>query len=625
MCGIAGQVYFKGHKKVNKSSLVLMTNSLKHRGPDGSGFYLKENVGLAMRRLAVIDLIGGIQPIYNESKSIYAVFNGEIYNYRYLRNKLINKGHHFNSHTDSEVIVHLYEEYKLDFVNYLEGMFAIALWDKDNKRLVLVRDRLGIKPLYYMLANDQIVFASEIKAIKNTLPNLTIDTKALKSFLSLLYIPAPLSIYKEIKKLQPGHMLILNQDQVKIQKYWFLEKITINKMDQQQLKIHFLQLLEKAIKDELNADVPVGCFLSGGLDSSAVVALAAKQSIKPLKTFTAIFKEDSYNESSYARLVADYYKTDHTELIIKPKPNQIVKDLVSVFDEPYADSSAIAAYYLAELTSQHVTVALSGDGGDELFAGYVTYKADKLANIFSYLPNYIKENLLPFIINRLPTTESKASLDFKLKQFINGLNDSPIKRHYNWKVFMDELNLKSLIKKELLTDWDYFQIYEQYLSEASQFETITKNLYADTKVYLVDDNLTKVDRTSMAHSLEVRVPILNQEIVEFAFSLSDKIKMPKLNLKHFMKQSLTGILPSEIINRPKAGFSVPMPKWLKTDLKPQLDYYLSSSMINKQGYFNDFQIQRIMSEHQNGLANHSRSLWGLLNFSVWVEQNKMEI
>src|SRR5438093_968678 len=513
MCGIAGKVYLEPHRGVEPDALAAMCQALVHRGPDDYGVHLDGNVGLAMRRLAVIDVDTGRQPIHNEDRSVWTVYNGEIYNFAELQRELEARGHRFYTRTDTEVIVHLYEEQGLDFVRSLNGMFTIALWDAARRRLVLARDRLGIKPLYVAQLPDRLLFGSEIKALLADGLRPTVDVEALSLYLSLLYIPAPHTIYREIRKLEPGHLLVWQGGRLTDHRYWDLAEIRPAARDLRPAAVsaQLLDLLTDAVRRQLVSDVPLGVFLSGGLDSSTVVALTRRVHSGAVKTFSIGFDDPSYDERAAARLIARRFETDHTELTITPDVADLVPKLVSHFDEPFADASAIPTYYLSQLT----------------------------------------------------------------------------RRHYD---------------------------------EVPHHDPLNRFLYADTRVYLPDDILVKVDRMSMAHSLEVRVPLLDHRVVEFMFRLPGVLKMPGLALKHVLKRTMRGLLPDETLRKRKGGFNVPMSAWLKQQLRPLVDEYLSPARVRRDGFFRPETTSRLVVEHMTGRADYSRNLWALLLFGVWLEQ-----
>lgn len=629
MCGIAGELYFESNRPVCAATLKAMAKRLEHRGPDDEGIYLRGNVGLVGRRLAIIDLEGGRQPIHNEAGTIWVVFNGEIYNFQELRVELEQQGHTFYTRSDTEVIVHLYEKYGLDFPRHLNGMFAIALWDETRRRLVLVRDHLGIKPLFYAHLADRVVFASEIKAMRAELDSLSINPRALGYFFSLLYIPAPDTIYQEIRKLEPGHLLVWEAGRASLRCYWNLAETQVKRdTSKARLLEELRELLSDSIRRQLVADVPVGVFLSGGVDSSTVAALARRVERGPLQTFSIGFDQSSYDETPYARLMARRLETQHTQLVVRPDPVTIAGKFAACFDEPFGDSSAIATYYLSELTRRHVKVALSGDGGDELFAGYLTYQADKLAHLYGRLPAPLNRQLIPGLVRRLPVSETKISFDFKARRFIENALLEPGERHYAWKAFFNRQMRTGLLHPDVVESmgdsFDGYAPYRRHYQAVPQLEHISRCQYADTKVYLPDDNLLKVDHTSMAHSLEVRVPLLDTRVVEFAFQLPAEFKMPRLALKHFMREAVRDWLPAEIRNRQKAGFSVPMGRWLKKELRPLVDHYLSVETVQSQRYLQAKAVRELVASHNAGQADHSRNLWGLLMFNMWVERAHIE-
>jgi len=628
MCGITGKVYYDQDRPVEQRTLRAMCQSLVHRGPDDDGFYLKGNIGLAMRRLSIIDLQTGKQPIHNEDRTIWIVCNGEIYNFPDLRHDLETKGHRFYTRTDTEVIVHLYEDQGLDFVQYLNGMFALALWDENQRQLVLARDRLGIKPLFYAQLPDRFLFGSEMKAILADNLRPAIDLQALNQYLSLLYIPAPRTIHREIRKLEAGHVLIYQGGKSTIRRYWDLSPIQpmiIDRSEVADVQAGLRDLLKEAVRCRLVSDVPLGAFLSGGLDSSTVVALMRDSHNGPIKTFSIGFNDPSYNELPYARLVAQRFESDHTELTVTPNVADLVPKLVYHFDEPFADSSAVPTYYLSQLTRQHVTVALGGDGGDEVFAGYMTYQADKLARGYERLPSFLTRKLLPALVHRLPVSDSKVSFDFRARRFVDNAFLEPGRRHYAWKAFFDDAMKRAVLSEEVLGSLegslDAYPVFQRHYDTVPHHGPLNRFLYMDTKAYLADDILVKVDRMSMAHSLEVRVPLLDHRVVEYMFRLPGHLKMPGLKLKRFLKKTMRDKLPRRILTRRKSGFNVPIPVWLKHELRPLVMEYLSPMRIKNQGVFNPETMRRIVTEHMAGVADYSRNIWAVLVFNLWYEMH----
>ena len=626
MCGIAGKLYRDPARHVEPDVLEAMCQTLVHRGPDDMGVYLDGPVGLAMRRLSVIDVDAGRQPIHNEDRTVWTVYNGEIYNFAELRQELEARGHRFSTRTDTEVIVHLYEERGLDFVQALNGMFAIALWDTARRRLVLARDRLGIKPLYVAALPDRLLFGSEIKALLADGMHTTVDLDALSLYLSLMYIPAPHTIYREIRKLEAGHLLVWQNGQLTDHRYWNLAEASNRPgpRDPEAAAEALLPLLTDAVRRQLVADVPLGAFLSGGLDSSTVVALARRVHSGAIKTFSIGFDDPSYDERADARLIAERFETEHTELTVTPDAAGLVPRLVEHFDEPFADASAIPTYYLSQLTRRHVTVAVGGDGGDEVFAGYVTYRADKLARWYARLPRPVAERLIPALVRRLPVSEGKVSFDFKARRFVASALLDADRRHYAWKAFTDESMKRALFSDDVVRrldgSLDAFGVFRSRYDEVPDADALNRALYVDTAVYLPDDILVKVDRMSMAHSLEVRVPLLDHRVVEFAFGLPGTLKMPGLALKSLLKRTMRGILPPATASKRKAGFNVPMAAWLKRDLRPLVDQYLSPHRVKGQGFFRPETVTGLVADHLAGRADYSRNIWALLIFAVWQER-----
>ena len=627
MCGIAGKLNTDRTKQVEPGLIRAMCQTIFHRGPDDEGIYVDGPVGLGMRRLSIIDLAGGHQPISNEDGTVWVVFNGEIYNYRDLRPGLEARGHRFATNSDTEAIVHLYEEYGPDFVDHLRGMFAIALWDKRRETLVLVRDRLGIKPLYYAALGDRLVFGSELKALLPDGISREIDRQALHEYLSYNYIPGPRSIFKAVKKLQPGHRLIARHGRVTVEPYWrpapparadggtepvayYVERLT--------------ELLKESVRYRLIADVPLGVFLSGGLDSSTVVAVMREVSSDPIKTFSIGFEDVSYNELPYARTVAQHFETEHHEFMVRPDAVDLVPKLVHFFDEPFADSSAIPSYYLSELARRHVTVALGGDGGDEVFAGYETYTAYKIASLYRGLSPSLTA-MIPPLVARLPVSHRKISFDYKAKRFIQGALLPPERAHYAWKeVFSDEMKHHLYAADANGHLADPFGAFERQFADCTASAMLSRLQYVDLRVYLPEDILVKVDRTSMAHSLEVRVPLLDHKLVEFAATIPPELQLRGLRKKYLLKRAMAHRLPGQILNRKKGGFNVPVPTWLRNELHDYVRDVLSEKRLREQGFFRPSYVQHMIRDHADLRADYSRNLWGLLIFALWHEEYGVE-
>jgi asparagine synthase (glutamine-hydrolysing) len=625
MCGITGMVRGSDAQRVDAERLHLMCRSLRHRGPDDEGAYLGDGVGLAMRRLAVIDVAAGRQPVTNERGTVHAVFNGEIYNHRSLRGELARRGHRFASGSDAEVIPHLYEEFGVNFAARLEGMFAIALWDEARGRLVLARDRVGVKPLYYAERDGGLVFGSEIKAILAAGVKTTLDVQALSSYLSLMYIPGPRSIYAEIRKLPPGTTLVWHDNAYGIRRYWDLADVSQrHDLTPDRARRTLRELLVDGVGRQLEADVPIGFFLSGGLDSGSVVAAARR--ILPdatLKTFTVGFADRTYDERSAAAAVACRFGTEHIELVVEPRAEDVVDRILPSFDEPFADPSMVPTYYLCELARQHVTVAVSGDGGDELFAGYLTYQADKLARYYRRLPRALTSGLAP-ALERLPASEARLSFGLKARRFADNALEAAGRSHYLWRVVLREAHKAQLLQPELVVGLtDSYETHEPYYRRGAAFDPLTRFQYTDATVYLAENVLTKIDRLSMAHSLEVRVPLLATPMIEFAFSLEGRLKMPGYRPKQLMRQAMAGVLPPETTSMGKKGFNAPLPRWLKHVFRPLVNEYLSKETLQRQGYFRFDHVDKIVKRHLAGAAEHGREIWILLMFSLWADREKM--
>lgn len=622
MCGIVGYLRFDG-KRVDKQVIDRMCQTIVHRGPDDVGSYLTDNIGIGIRRLSIIDLEKGHQPISNEDNSIHIVFNGEIYNYKELKSNLIKNGHMFKTDSDTEVIVHLYEDYSTGCVQYLNGMFAFAIWDDKKKELFCARDRLGIKPFYYFYDGRILLFGSELKVIleKKDL-HLDLDYDALFQYLSFEFIPYPSTLISTVKKLPPGHYLFINHKGLKIEKYWHVEEIEEKERTEKEAIDTLYTLLKDSVRLRLRSDVPFGAFLSGGIDSSSVVAMMSELLDHKVKTFSIGFEDKSYNELDYAGRVARLFRTDHTEHVLKPSAIELVEKLIDHLDDPIGDFSVFPTYLVSKMARQKVKVILSGDGGDELFGGYDTYIAQKIYKFYSKIPYFLRKNLILPFSNKLPPTEQKKGLINKIKRYIEGASLSEEYSHYRWMAFLrpDENDLifhpdiSQSINREMA-----FSFITKYLGE-NKLKGLNRSMYLDIKTYLVDNILVKVDRMSMATSLEARVPILDHRIVEFVLSLPQDFKINNFKTKYILKKMAKGILPDNIINKPKQGFSIPMKNWLKGPVKSLMTDMLSYSRIKRQGIFNPDYIENLMKEHLENKDNHSHRLWGLILFQLWKER-----
>ncbi len=618
MCGICGFAGFKDNALLGR-----MCDSIMHRGPDSGGFFEDENISLGIRRLRIIDLASGDQPIHNEDSTIWLVFNGEIYNFRKLRESLEQKGHKFYTNTDTEVIVHSYEEYGRDCLQYLEGMFAFALWDGGKKELFLARDPLGIKPLYYCLQNGRLFFASEMKALLSSAEvKKEIDFRALDYFLNFLYVPAPYSIFKDIRKLSAGHILVYKAGGHKIKQYW---DVSINRSafrTQDSCKEELYSILKNTVKAHLASDVPVGLFLSGGMDSSAIAAFMAQAGSAPVKTFSIGYdkkSEQSYNELEYARSVAEFYGTQHYEFIITPDLIKTLPQIVRSFDEPFADSSSLLTFFLSREARRHITVALTGIGGDECFGGYPRHMGMKLYGWYSRLPNVLKNALAGFS-GSLP--EFGKSRDFSnwAKRFTKGALHNPSECYLSWVSFLSAESRKALYSKNLLNRLDdagFVSMHEDFWNKAGLGSDLDRMFYLDVKTYLADDLLAMADRMSMASSLELRVPFCDTKLLQFAFSIPPELKLKGMTLKYLFKETLRKTVPPDVITRRKQGFMVPMPGWLNNELKPFALEMLSESNIKKRGYFNYPAVKELLDQHCGGKRNNSDLIWALIILEQW--------
>lgn len=630
MCGICGKVYYDWQRPAEPAVLNAMCRAIAHRGPDEQGVHVDGAVGLGVARLAIIDVAGGHMPLSNEDGRVWIAYNGEIYNFQKLRRGLEQTGHRFKTSSDTETIVHLYEEMGDDFVRLLNGMFALAIWDARRRRLVLARDHMGIKPLYYAQLGDQLVFGSEIKALLAAGVDREIDPVALHDYLSLNYVPGPRTMFAKIRKLLPGHMLAYEAATraTAITCYWDLPRPDprlARGRSLDELERELLDMLRQVVLDQMISDVPIGAFLSGGIDSSLVVALMSEISDRPVRTFSVGFQERTYSELPHARLVAERFGTDHHELVMDPRAHETVLGMAEYFDEPFADSSAVAVYAISQAAARHVKVVLSGDGGDEVFGGYYTYQADRLAALYRRLPKAIGAGLLPRLVDMIPASDSKVSLDFKLKRFTQGGSLPPLPAHFAWKAFFGEEMKQRLYASGNPSGNGHrprasVDLMQSYFDGYPGDDMLNRLLYVDMKVQLADDMLAKVDRMSMAHSLEVRVPLLDRRLVELMMPLPSSLKIRGLTLKYLMKRVASRVLPPEIVRRRKEGFHVPIPRWIKTDLRDMIADTLSPAAIEAQGLFDAQVVGAMLEAHWSGRRDHSRNIWNLLMFALWYER-----
>jgi asparagine synthase (glutamine-hydrolysing) len=623
MCGICGAVNWRPNAPIDKSLLRYMNGLIAHRGPDDEGYYVDEHAGLAMRRLSIIDLVTGNQPVTNEDKSVWLVFNGEIYNYKSIHDKLLSKGHRFKTKSDTEVIVHAYEEYGVNCPERFNGMFAYALWDRSRKLLLIARDHVGIKPLYYWTDGQEIVFGSELKCViaHPSVPR-EIDFSALDQFLTLEYIPSPRTIFKDVKKLPAGHRLIFENGNLKIEQYWDVPFIDTPK-DEKTCVEMLTDLIDDSVNLQLMSDVPLGAFLSGGIDSSTVVAAMSQSSNSPVKTFSIGFDDATYNELPYARAVAARYNTEHHEEILEPDIATLAEKLVNQLDEPFGDFSIFPTYLVSKVAREKVKVVLSGDGGDELFGGYETYIAQDYDRLYQWLPSRIRRSYLPALMALVPPRPEKKGLINKTKRFVEGAALPSSLQHTRWMMFMTEADKSELYKPEFYTSLNGDSpsaVMERYFRRMAQADPLAQQQYVDIKTYLVDDILTKVDRMSMAVSLEARVPLLDYRIVEFAVNLPAHMKLYRGQTKRILRQAMAARLPEEVLNKPKQGFSIPLKNWLRGPLKPMMSDLLSERSVRDRGYFESDTVTRWVREHLEGVDNHSHRLWSLMVFELWHRQ-----
>jgi asparagine synthase (glutamine-hydrolysing) len=622
MCGICG-FCFSDKRPVDRNILKKMTTTLQHRGPDDEGYYTGAGVALGHRRLSIIDLDTGKQPIHNEDETISVVFNGEIYNFPDLKKELEEKGHRFYTKTDTEVLVHLYEEREERCVESLAGMFAFVIWDGKRRKLLLARDRIGIKPLFYAYNGKKLAFASEPKALLQ-LPWIErkLDPQGLSHYLSYDFIPAPFCIYADIRKVPPGHQIIYQDGAIRCERYWDLDlsdRFDRN-LDEKELCELIWKEFCRVVKTHLISDVPLGVLLSGGIDSTSVLAALRYEGVDDIKTFSIGFDDPSFDESRYFRRAASYFETEHHEEVLAPqKLIEIIPEVASILDEPLADASLMPTYLLSRFTKGYVKVALGGDGGDELFAGYPTYQAFLLSRYYEKLPQMMKA-LVTMIVNRFPVSFKNMSLDFRAKKFIHGIPYPSVERYYSWMgTFLPEEKEELLVHgiKEEMGDLDSFHVLHDYLRDKTFSSELGKLLYLDTKLYLQDGVLAKVDRASMAHGLEVRVPFLDHRFVELVTGLPEGLKLKGFTTKYIWKKAIKDRIPDEIARRGKKGFGIPIAKWLCGDLKDLMLEHLSEKRLKKQGIFNPSAVKKLIADHLARRVDNRKKLWNLLLLQLW--------
>src|ERR1700730_9347429 len=617
MCGIAGIVNTAAGQRIEFATIHRMCQAILHRGPDEEGIFVKDGIGLGMRRLSIIDLAGGQQPVFNEDRTAWIVFNGEIYNFPELREDLLKRGHRFSTHSDTETIVHLYEEMGPDCVNKLRGMFAFALYDERRQKLLMARDRLGKKPLHYALQGQRLLFGSEIKAILAVAPELaTVNHEALLQYMYFGYVPDPLTAFTTVQKLPPGHLLEFEKGKINVRQYWDLPQYSTHPPRSEEECLQEMEhRLAEAVRIRLISDVPLGALLSGGTDSSTVVALMARASSAPVKTFAIGFRHEDFNEAHYAKIVAQRFGTEHHELLLEPKVVETVESLTRSLEEPFGDSSMLPTYYVSCLARQHVTVALSGDGGDEIFAGYGRYRIQSRRKIFEQVPSWMWSWYREAVYPRLPADMYGRKFSYNIslpwrERYVDSISFVP--------AFEREMPLLSDEFRSVLRErGDPRSVMFDYFAHAPADDPVSQMLYVDTKTYLAGDILTKVDRMSMATSLEVRAPILDHVFLEWVTALPPEWKLRGGKQKYIFKKLAERVgVPKEVLHRRKQGFALPLADWIRHELKDMVLTVLLEPRTLQRGYFNPQGIRQLLDEHFRGRRDQSARIWRLLIFEL---------
>jgi len=623
MCGIAGFVdrWDSGQARpVEERAAILdsMCRIIEHRGPDDQGVTLDRGVALGMRRLSIIDLAGGHQPISGEDGSVSIVYNGEIYNFHELKDRLEAAGHTFKTHCDTETVLHGYEEFGPDCLKDLRGMFAFAIWDAKKQVLFIARDRAGKKPLYYSVTRGgSLIFGSELKVLLQH-PDVEreIDPKALDAYFTLGYIPDPYSIFKNVKKLPPGHYLTFSQGRLDVKQYWDFNFNPSESLREEDYLEELRFLLDESVRLRLISDVPLGAFLSGGIDSSTIVGLMARHSAQPVKTFSIGFHEDSYNELKYARMTAQKFGTDHHEFFVTPEICSVVDELAWFMDEPFADQATIPNYVVSKLAREHVKVVLSGDGGDELFAGYTRYIVAQNRASFDLIPKTLRQGLGPLSKNLPHGTKGR--------NYLFNISLDPVSRYLDSVSTFTSLNRESLYTRDFRdlvgTEGYVSSLFRDLSARVTTGEPLDRLLYIDSKTYLPGDILAKVDRTSMAVSLEARAPLLDHKLIEFVGQMPAKLKLSGLESKHLLKKAVADLVPHEILNRPKQGFGVPIQDWINRQLRSRIRESLTEPRSQQRGYVEPGYINVLLNEHERGRRDHSDGLWALFMLELWHRQ-----
>ncbi len=632
MCGITGAVWTDPEKALQRDTLQRMTEVLRHRGPDDEGTYLSDfrlrggrdaipGVALGHRRLAIIDVAGGHQPLSNEDGSVWVVFNGEIYNFPQLRRRLEGGGHRFSTRSDTETIVHLYEDHGPRFLEHLVGMFALAVWDARRGQLLLARDRLGQKPLVYRHQPGRLLFGSQLKSLLEV-PGVEreIDPRALDDYLTYQYVPHPRTIFRGIAKLPPGHYALYRQDRLEVRPYWQLDFNAEEHRPAEEYARELRSRLTEAVELRLQSEVPLGAFLSGGVDSTIVVGLMQQLSDQPVRTFSIGFPVPEYDETSFARTAAEEFQTIHEEFQVEPDAVEILSKLVWHYDEPFGDSSAVPTWYVSQLTRQHVTVALTGDGGDELFAGYPRYRAVWLAGWFERLPGPVRRMVAGRYWQKLPASPRQKSRRRRWKRFVEVINQSPSRRYLQWIAIFNEARRGELYSDEFvatLPEADPLEFLAAALRSGRGRDRITAASLADLVTYLPCDLMTKVDVASMAHGLECRQPFLDHRVVELAARMPLELKFRRGRGKRILLQTFSDLLPARIRRRRKMGFGVPLDHWFRHELKEFSREILLDPRTLARGYFRPQVVTGLLDDHQSGRFDHSIRLWALLVLELW--------
>jgi len=621
MCGICGAIWTDASRAIDAETLRRMTDVMTHRGPDDSGQHLAQGVALGHRRLSIIDLAGGQQPMCNEDGTVWIVYNGEVYNFLELRPDLEARGHHFKTNSDTEVILHLYEDEGAGCLERLRGMFALAIWDAPRRRLFLARDRLGQKPLVYREEAGRLLFASEQKSLLQV-PGVPreLDPQALDAYLALQYVPHPQSIFKGFRKLPPAHYAVYENGRLTVEPYWRPDFSRESTARPEELAERLRHVLDEATRLRMISDVPLGAFLSGGIDSTVTVGLMQRHSTEPVKTFSIGFDEASYDETHYARLAAEHFGTDHHEFTVKPDCMAILPELVWHYDEPFADSSAIPTYYVSKLTRQHVTVALTGDAGDECFAGYPRYKAVKLAGLYDKLPWPLQQVIASPMWQSLPARVEQKSKRRRLKKLLWALAEEPQRRYFRWIAIFDDESRRRLYTPDLaerVAEHDPVDFLLDAYAAFPRRDFVSQTTYVDLMTYLPCDLLVKVDIASMTHSLEARSPFLDHKLVELAARIPARYKLRRLRDKHILKEAFSDLIPPAIASRGKMGFGVPIANWFRDASGDFLRDVLLDRRTLQRGYFRPKAVRTYLDDHVAGRWDHGYRLWALVMFEMW--------